>query len=389
MSIQKGRNGNIRTLQLGMSWLPEQAGNGLDRVYYALTKHLPDVDVEVTGLVAGSSKVAESSNHRISAFAADHASLPHRFGGMRKSVRQLLNTHHFDLVASHFALYTFPILNMLSDRPLVVHFHGPWAHESEVEGDNPVMVKAKAALERAVYRKGTRFIVLSKAFQTILHEKYDVPWESISIVPGGVEVEQFDTGLSQEEARERLGWPQDRPLFLSVRRLARRMGLENLISAMKTVVRDAPHALLYIAGKGPIAEELQAHIDALGLSDNVSLLGYVAEEDLPLAYRAATCSIVPTITLEGFGLITVESLAAGTPVLVTPRGGLPEVVSDLSPNLVFAGHEVNDLAERLVGILNGTIELPSSEACQHYARTRYDWSVVAQRTREVYAEVIS
>ena len=67
------------------------------------------------------------------------------------------------------------------------------------------------------------------------------------------------------------------------------------------------------------------------------LLGFVAEEDLPWLYRACDISIVPSVALEGFGLPTIESLAAGTPVLVTPIGGLPETVSELDPGSGAAG----------------------------------------------------
>jgi len=94
------------------------------------------------------------------------------------------------------------------------------------------------------------------------------------------------------------------------------------------------------------------------------------------------------VALEGFGLIAVESLAAGTPVLVTPVGGLPEVVSDLSTNLVLPGSGAEDLADGLAQALTGELTLPDDEACQSFARTRYDWPVIAVRTRDVYAEVL-
>ena len=69
---------------------------------------------------------------------------------------------------------------------------------------------------------------------------------------------------------------------------------------------------------------------------------------LPLAYRAADLTVVPTVALEGFGLIAVESLAAGTPVLVTPVGGLPEVVAALSPALVLAATGSAPLADAVI-----------------------------------------
>jgi glycosyltransferase involved in cell wall biosynthesis len=145
-----------------------------------------------------------------------------------------------------------------------------------------------------------------------------------------------------------------------------------------------PDALVLIAGNGPIRAELEARIAALGLGDTVRLLGFVPDEQLPLAYRAADLSVVPTASLEGFGLITVESLAAGTPCVVTPVGGLPDIVAPIAPQLVTASARAADIGDTLAAALLGTIPLPSAAACARQARERFDWPVVAARVRDVY-----
>lgn len=378
----------IRSLQIGMSWFPEQMGNGLDRMYHGLVQHLPHAGVSVRGLVAGSPSVAADSGGRVSAFASDRSPMWHRLFGVRRSMRALLAEEPVDLVAAHFALYTAPVLPLLDDVPLVVHFHGPWGLESRVEGDAPLVARTKTWLERVVYRRGTAFIVLSTAFRDVLVSEFGIDPERIHIVPGGVHADAFDTGRTRSEARERLGWPLDRPIIVSVRRLARRMGLENLIDAMKIVRRRIPEALLFVAGKGPLEADLQAQIVDHGLSDHVRLLGFVPEADLPFTYRAANVSIVPTTALEGFGLTTVESLAAGTPVLVTPHGGLPEVVGELDSNLILPGDTSPILANGLIQSLTGRRSLPSSVACQTYVRERFDWPVIAEQTRRVYDSIL-
>jgi len=245
-----------------------------------------------------------------------------------------------------------------------------------------------AILERLVYRRGTRLIVLSHAFRDVLHRNYRVPMERIRVVPGGVDVDRFGIDVTRREAREQLNWPQHCPIVLTVRRLTRRMGLEDLIGAMNEVLKKVPETQLFVAGKGPLSETLTAQVRKLGLENNVRFLGFLPDEHLPLAYRAADLTIVPTVTLEGFGLITVESLAAGTPVLVTPVGGLPEVVSDLCPELVLPGTGVSPLAEGLVASLTGDLVMPSANACQAYARARYAWPVIADHVRDVYAEAL-
>ena len=378
----------LRTLQVGNDWFGERE-SGLNRFYSELLKHLPEVGVEVHGMVVGSSNVRTATGGRIESFASAKDSVARRFLGARREAIRFLRAQKPDLIASHFAMYAFPFLDYLRLTPTVIHFHGPWAAETFAEGRSSWSAKARAAIERAVYGRGSRVIVLSKAFGTELVRRYGVPEERVRLVPGGIDCERFNDQLTRQQARERLGWPNDRPIVLSVRRLKRRMGLENLIDAAKQVSRMMPDVLILLGGTGPIADELQARIAEHGLNKTVRLLGRVDDADLPAAYRAADVSIVPSQSLEGFGLITLESLACGTPVLVTPVGGLPEVVQPFAPQCVLSGSSAEIIAEALQEFLLGKQMLPGSEECRNYAQGKFSWPVIARLTRGVYEEALA
>jgi glycogen synthase len=378
----------IRTLQLGMEWFPEQRDGGLNRFYHDLLRYLPEARVEVQGLVAGSSEVARTTGGEVRAFAPPTVPLLRRWWSARRSVARVLADKEIALVVSHFALYTFPVLDLIKTRPLVVHFHGPWALESRVEGARELSTQFKGSVERTVYRRGARFIVLSTAFRDILLRDYGVPAERIWVIPAGVNTDFFAPDLTQREAREQLGWPQSRPIVLTVRRLVRRMGLDDLIMAMSKVRRRVPESLLLVVGKGPLAGELSTQVRSLNMENNVRFLGGVSDKDLISSYRAADLVVIPSVNLEGFGLVAIESLAAGTPVLVNPIGGLPDVVRHLSPRLVLPESGVGPLAEGLEMALTGDLVLPSAAACRAYARTRYDWRVIAARVREAYTDAL-
>lgn len=378
----------LRSLQLGMSWFSEIPG-GLERYFCELLRHLPAAGVDARGLVMGSRRVAAESNGAVIAAADSDARLWTRWFGMRRSVAAELNDGHFDLVASHHSLYTFPVLPLIKGKPLVVHFHGPYAAESSAENSHVIVNAFKHRMERTVYSRAVRCITLSKAFATILHESYGVPRDRIRVVPGAVETARFNPVETRREARQRLGWPIDRPIAFSVRRLFRRMGLENLIAAVKTVRQRVPDILVMIAGKGWLADELQGRIKSLGLENHVRLLGFLPDADLPLAYRAADLTVVPTVSLEGFGLTTVESMAAGTPPIVTPIGGSPEVVGGLSTDLIVPDWTPEALAAALTAAFRGELKLPTFQQCQAFARANFDWTTATQRVREVYLEAIA
>lgn len=374
----------MKTLQIGLEWYPEGPG-GLQRYYYDLA-NAASPHFEVKGLVLGSENVARATGGRIEAFAPPSASLARRLLGSRAAVRREMRGSAFDLTVAHFALFAFPALDLIR-TPLLMHFHGPWAAESGTDGRTSMGQRAKYLVERAVVRRAQGFMTLSVAFRDILIRDYGAPEGRIHVVPGGVDCARFDIAESPREARERLGWPTDRPILLSVRRLVPRMGLDALIDAMPQIVRAHPDVLLLIAGKGPIAGELQARIGAAGLANHVRLLGFVPDDDLPLAYRAADLSVTPTRALEGFGLIVLESLAAGTPAVVTPVGGLPEVAAPLSPGLVCDSADSAAIADRVSSLL-GSGDLPDPGACRAYA-SGFDWPVIAPRVAKVYENIIA
>jgi len=382
------KTASIKSLQIGMHWFPERAG-GLDRMYYSLVGALPGAGVAVRGVVAGSPRVAADTGGAILGFGPAAQSLPLRLMAARRALRREISVQRPDVISSHFALYTFPGLDVTRGIPQVSHFQGPWADESHVEGADSFGQRAKRYLEQAVYARSSRLIVLSDAFGKILTARYGISPERIRVVPGCVNVDQFDLPITPAEARLKLQLPQGRPIVLAVRRLVRRMGLEDLIDAVKLLRKRVPDVLLLIAGKGRLQDELQARIGDAGLDDNVRLLGFVPDQHLPALYRAATISVVPTVALEGFGLITVESLASGTPVLVTPVGGLPEAVAGLSPDLVLPSTGAAAIAQGLGAALDGSLKLPDADACRAYARANFDNSVIAKRVAAVYGEAIA
>jgi glycogen synthase len=378
-------NGHMRSLQLGVGWFPEEGG-GLERYYFEMRRALPAVGVRMSGLVVGSEGVHEASGGDVRAFAQLNNPLPDRLRGLRREVCNELARGHFNLVAGHFALYTLPVLRMIRDIPLVFHFHGPWAEERRIEGGKWLKTHVQRTLERYVYHRAERLLTLSEAFKELLIRDYGLDEAKIRVVPGGLDTKRYDIPETRDEARHILGWPRNRPIVLAVRRLTRRMGLVELIAAAQIIRRRIPDVLILIAGRGILAGELEAQIRAADLQDHVQMLGFLPDSKLPLAYRAADITVVPSLALEGFGLSAAESLAAGTPALVTRVGGLPEVVKDLPAELVLLATCENTLAEGIISGLIGKVPLPSAKECHDHCRRRFDWAVVGEQIRSVYAE---
>jgi glycosyltransferase involved in cell wall biosynthesis len=291
------------------------------------------------------------------------------------------------LLDVHFALYgCLPILvGSPQSLPLVVHFHGPWADESRSVGSRAPGLKQ--LLERLVYRRAREIVVLSGAFKRLLVERYGIPPWRITVIPPGVDLDRYRPG-ERSEGRAQLGLPEDAWIALAVRRLVPRTGIDLLLDAWKQVAPRVPDALLLVGGDGPSRPELEEQAERLGLGESVHFLGHVAEEELPTYYRAADVSVVPSRSLEGYGLVVLESLASGTPVLASDTGGLPESLGAFDPGLLVPAGNTGALATRLDAARSGSKPLPASEDCRAYAE-RFSWDAVAVRHAELYERVLN
>jgi glycosyltransferase involved in cell wall biosynthesis len=242
-------------------------------------------------------------------------------------------------------------------------------------------------LERWVYRSSARVISDSEAFRRVAIESYGVRPDRVFAVPAAMDAQPFAAAaaMPRETAREQVGWSKGRKIVFCLRRLTRRMGLDRLIEAWGAVVQAHPEALLVIGGTGPLREELERQVRARGLESHVSFAGFVAEKDLPVAYRAADFSVVPSLAMEGFGLVILESLAVGTPVMVTPIGGMPEIMRPLQQELVLRDSSVSELERGLIDLLSGSLPVPPEQKCVEYVLKNYNWRLAAERVMEVYA----
>lgn len=340
----------------GSEWFDSRQG-GLNRyfedLYRALQAH-PDVEVEAVAF--GDAPAGAES------WGDFGASLLVR---LYRSFRHERRAGAADVLDMHFALYPLAIRRRPGQLRLI-HFQGPWARESEQAGQSSRSVALKRRLERHVYRRADSVIVLSDAFRDIAIQDYGVQPEKIVVIPPGVDTTKFTPGSMREPGTFRV---------VCVRRLEHRMGIQVLLEAWRQLIASVPHATLDIYGVGTYAGTLHRLMEEYGLSGSVTFHGRASDRDIVLAYQSADCSVVPSIALEGFGLAALESLACGTPVVVTDCGGLPAAVSGLDATLIVPANVVEALAHRLAEAASG--RLPRRSRCQAYAET-FGWMDVAQ-----------
>jgi glycosyltransferase involved in cell wall biosynthesis len=367
-----------RILMLGVGWFPDTLG-GLDRYYRGLFEQLP----EASGVVIGP---AADGPATLEAVCDQGKPLALRLLAYWRAAQRA--GRGAEVLDAHFALYaTAPLLlGGLRRLPTVFHFQGPWAEENLAAGDQSRLTfLLRHKLERFSLHRADAHVVLSSAFRRVLIERYRIrPWD-VHVWAPGVELDRFHPG-DREQARERLGISGSTFVAVCARRLVPRMGIAGLLDAWQRLQERLPtDSVLLLAGDGPLREQILERASEPLLAGRVRVLGRLEDSALIDAYRASDVAVVPTVAVEGFGLVVLEAAACGTPSIVTDVGGLPEVAAPLDPSLVLAAGDTNALTNRLEEAARGS--LPARDRVRAYAES-FDWPKVAERHRELHRRLV-
>jgi glycosyltransferase involved in cell wall biosynthesis len=244
-------------------------------------------------------------------------------------------------------------------------------------------------LEKKALRKSDHIVVLSEYTKGKLQQAYGLSPAKIHIIPGGVDLNRFRPHDDKQSLRNRPGIPNDHFTLLTVRNLEPRMGLENLIVAFKKVVEDKNDTLLILGGEGPLTPELKNLAREFGIADLVKFTGFIPEEELPYYYQMADLFILPTRELEGFGLVTVEALASGLPVLGTPVGGTKEILAHLGPEFLFSDTTPDSMARLILKSIQGWATNPETyndivRKCRKVAENHYSWDAHISKLENLF-----
>lgn len=315
-------------------------------------------------------------------------------------IRDLCARHRFDIAYLHDYFQALAFEGMRLGIPTVTGFYASGYDELRIEIRHGKYGKvgSLAAWPMSWWMRNVQGRALDHADSVLVRSEYTrrrllqlYPWlerSRISRIPLGVDTDRFQP-RRDGNYRRRLGLPEGRPLLLSVRRLAGRMGLENLLLAMRQVARVLPEAFLVIAGKGYLEAKLRAIVEQEGLGDNVCLVGFMPESDLPDLYRAADLFVMPSEELEGFGLSTLEALACGVPVIATPVGANIEVLEGFGHEHFFAGPGADQIATGLIAWLGKGSDWELQQRCRQYCEHTFSQNIVSAALEDLFRRTIA
>jgi glycosyltransferase involved in cell wall biosynthesis len=288
----------------------------------------------------------------------------------------------------------------LKNTPTIHYFHSPWHEEFLIKKQNKYSepgIKEKTIaflmkwLEKRILRKADKAIVLSRYMLEKVSEIHSYPKTRLIKIPGGVDLNRYVLPIEgKHHVKESLGLLRDRTVFLTVRNLVPRMGLENLIEAFNQSDILRGKGLLLIGGKGFLEKQLKRKVQDYALQNAIHFLGHIPEEKLPQMYQAANFFVLPTSKLEGFGLVILEAMASGTPVLGTPVGGIPEIIAPFDRSLLFGGIGWQPIKNKMEEVISDTPRNIkwSSQACRDYVEENFSWQRVADTFEQIAKNLV-
>jgi glycosyltransferase involved in cell wall biosynthesis len=320
------------------------------------------------------------------------------YRNMQKLAKQVIAQTDQAIIHVHMPFSGAAFLSQFTKSwPVIYTFHGSWPEEYEVEATGWKRKTGFFLLEKMLMRsfekkalsRANKIVTLSKFMQDRA-AKYSVrPKGGWEIVPAGVDSVRFNIPEQQTriDFRKKIGISTEAFLVLTVRRLAKRMGLENLIDAIKLVKYEIPNTRLIIGGKGELEADLHEKIIQENLADTVTLAGFIAEDEYSMYLSSADIFMLPTQALEGFGLVILESMASGTPVVGTPVGAIPETIGKFNPALIADGTDSRAIAQAIINFYRLSMVHANELRIQSRRFAEgFSWEKMAQTYQRIYEE---
>lgn len=307
----------------------------------------------------------------------------------RRHMERLHERMPIDCLNIHQPLTAFGLISQAAslDIPRVYTCHSLSAEEylsraTECGPANRVVRRIHAMvrnwIEGRVLSRSNRIVALSRYTQEKLRRAHGISNDRVEVVPGGVDLTRFCPAGDKAAARRELLIPEDRYILLTVRNLVPRMGLDRLVHAMQEVATKIPQTLLVIGGHGPLHNELLALVNRLGLQNHVRLDGFIPEEALVRYYQMADLFVLPSRDLEGFGMVTLEALACGLPVLGTPVGGTREILTHWDASFLLSDGRPQTMTRGIIDC-HRRLDARDGEAaaisrrCREFVENHYSW----------------
>jgi len=306
---------------------------------------------------------------------------------MEKRVADISQNVEFDLVHVHDWL-TAPAgisLKHSMKKPMVLTVHSTEFGRSSLHSPDSYTIDG---IEWWATYEANKVIVTSNFMKKELCDHFRLPWEKVEIIPNAIDLTKYDAPVERWSVRERYGVYSHEKLILCVGRLVPQKGVEYLIQAIPAIVRRHPEAQFIIVGEGWQKDYLENLAQSTGYRWKVLFTGFLPDSELTALTMSADVLVIPSV-YEPFGIVALEGMAAGVPVVASQVGGLAEVIEHDRTGVLVYSRKPESIAwgvDRVLSDPNYSRWL--TQNAREMLQKTYSWEAIAIKTIKVYEEVV-
>lgn len=393
----KGVRKNMKILMLSWEYPPRVVG-GIARVVHDLSHRLYQDGHEVTVVTYRDGDVPYFEDdkgvkvHRVDNFMISSNNfidwvMQLNFNMIAKVGELISQGEKFDIIHAHdwLTAYAGKTLKAAYRIPLTSTIHATEAgRNSGINGETQKYINDT---EWMLTYESSEVIVNSNYMKNELQRLFGLPYDKINVVPNGVNINLFNDVERDYDFRRQYAMDNEK-IILFMGRLVYEKGIQHLISAMPKILNHYHDAKLIVCGKGGMIDELKREAYSLGLGNKIYFAGYMNSKNVQKMYKCADVAVFPS-TYEPFGIVALEAMLSGTPIVVSDIGGLNEIVDHgINGMKSYAGNP-NSLADSILSLLfdpklcNNIVK-----NAQAKVKKDYNWQKIAQDTHFTYQKAI-
>ena len=387
----------MKILMLTWEYPPRVVG-GISRVVYDLSRTLlkDGHDVTVVTYREGDApyfeddkgvKVYRVDNYMINPNNFIDWIMQLNFNLISKATELISKGGPFDVIHAHdwLVAYAAKTLKDSFKIPIIATIHA--TESGRNSGIHDEVQRYINDTEWMLTYEATEVIVNSNYMKNELQRLFGLPYEKINVVPNGVNLNLYN-GVERDYDFRRQYAADNEKIILYVGRLVYEKGIQNLIAAMPKVLNGYHDSKLIIAGKGGMIDELRDEVRRLGIENKVYFTGYLKLNQVTKMYKCADVAVFPS-TYEPFGVVALEGMLSGTPVVVSDVGGLNEIVQHRENGMKSYAGNPNSIADSILELLyNPGLCAEVSRAAKAKVKAQYNWTKIAQDTHFIYQKAI-
>lgn len=387
----------MRILMLSWEYPPNNVGGLSNHVYY-LAHSLYEMGHEVYVVTCqdGTAPIKENDEgvfvHRVEPYKFETDdfikwAMQLNFAMIEECIRLIKSQGKMDIIHAHdwLSAYCAKTLKWAYNIPVVSTIHATeYGRNGGIKTD---MQRYISSVEWNLTYEAWKVIACSNYMKEHITSIFSIPREKVWVIPNGIKAVSYQDNYNLDAFRRRYA-KKDEKIILYIGRHTFEKGIQILINSIPKIIKEYEKIKIIIAGTGPMTEELKDKVLKMDLEKDVIFTGYISEEEKSKIYRVADLAVFPSI-YEPFGIVALEAMIAGCPVVASDVGGFSEIIHNRFNGVKFQCGSVNSLKDSVLEVLND-FQLSSRliENGLKVVREKYSWEHVAELTIKIYSEVL-